>query len=100
MSGPLMDVDLTTLGADFAVPIFVFQGADDNIAPAELAEAYVKSLRAPQKQFVAIADGGHVAMMAKSAEFLRLLDQWARPLRSPAAITERERNAPVPLPAR
>jgi len=80
MSGPLMDVDLPALGTDFAVPIFVFQGADDNIAPAELARAYVDSLRAPQKQFVAIADGGHVAMIARSDEFLRLLDQWVRPL--------------------
>jgi pimeloyl-ACP methyl ester carboxylesterase len=80
MSGPLMDVDLPALGANFAVPIFVFQGTEDNIAPAELARAYVDSLKAPQKQFVAIADGGHVAMMARSAKFLRLLDQWVRPL--------------------
>lgn len=80
MSGPLMDVDLRALGVDFAVPMFVFQGANDNIAPAELARTYVDSLRAPQKRFVAITAGGHVAMMSRSDEFLRLLDQWVRPL--------------------
>jgi pimeloyl-ACP methyl ester carboxylesterase len=84
MSGPLMDVDLSTLGTDFTVPIFVFQGANDNIEPAELAKVYVDSIRAPQKRFVPIADGGHVAMMVRSDEFLKLLDQWVRPLAEPA----------------
>ena len=79
MSGPFMDVDLSALGTDFAVPIFVFQGADDNIAPAELARPYVDRITAPQKQFVAIEGAGHVAMMARSDEFLRLLDRWVRP---------------------
>lgn len=80
MSGPLMDVDLPALGTDFAIPIFVFQGAGDGIAPAELAKEYVDSITAPRKQFIAIAGAGHVAMMARSDEFLRLLDQWVRPL--------------------
>lgn len=80
MAGPLTEVDLRTLGTDFAIPIFVFQGAEDDVAPVRLAEAYVSSLKAPEKQFVAIGGAGHTALNTKSDEFLRLLDRWVRPL--------------------
>lgn len=80
MTGPLNSVDLTALTADFAVPFFVFQGADDDIAPASLARAYVARITAPQKQFVAIVGAGHTALNTRSDEFLRLLDDNVRPL--------------------
>jgi pimeloyl-ACP methyl ester carboxylesterase len=80
LSGPYLDVDLPVLGTNFVVPIFVFQGAEDNIAPAELARAYVDSITAPQKEFVPIMGAGHVAMITRNDEFLTLLDQWVRPL--------------------
>jgi pimeloyl-ACP methyl ester carboxylesterase len=79
MTGPLNSVDLTAL-ADFAIPFFVFQGADDDIAPASLARAYLARITAPQKQFVAIAGAGHTALNTRSDEFLRLLDDRVRPL--------------------
>jgi hypothetical protein len=53
-----------------------FQGTEDNIAPAELARAYVDGITAPQKEFVPIMGAGHVAMIARNDEFLTLLDQW------------------------
>jgi pimeloyl-ACP methyl ester carboxylesterase len=80
MSGPFMNVDLPALGADFVVPVFVFQGAEDNITPASLAGKYVESIRAPQKQFVLIPGAGHLAMTTKSEEFLKLLVERVRPL--------------------
>lgn len=80
MSGPFMAVDLPALGTDFAVPIFVFQGAADNITPAQLAESYVRSITAPQKQFVLIPRAGHLAMATNSDEFLKLLVERVRPL--------------------
>jgi len=80
MSGPLSSVDLRTLGKDFAVPTFVFQGADDDIAPVSLAKAYVGEITSPQKKFVAIAGAGHTAMYTKSDDFLRLLVEFIRPL--------------------
>ena len=79
MSGPLAKADLAALGSDFAVPIFVFEGAEDDIAPAQLAKAFVDGLTAPQKEFVAIEGAGHTAMYTKSAEFLRLLNENVRP---------------------
>jgi len=80
MSGPLAKLDLRELGSDFGIPVFVFQGADDDIAPAQLARAYVDSLDAPQKQFVAIEGAGHTVMYTKSDEFLTLLVERVRPL--------------------
>jgi pimeloyl-ACP methyl ester carboxylesterase len=80
MSGPIMEVDLAASGTEFAVPMFVFQGANDNITPVPPVRAYVDSIRAPQKRLVLIADAGHMVMMTKSDEFLRMLVQWVRPL--------------------
>jgi pimeloyl-ACP methyl ester carboxylesterase len=83
MSGPLMDFDLQSRGTSFAVPMFVFDGAQDYIAPPQLAHAYLDHITAPQKKFVLIGNGGHVAVVSRSDEFLRLLDQWVRPLAAP-----------------
>lgn len=80
LTGPLNSEDLRALGTDFAVPFFVFNGAEDDIAPSSLARDYVARIAAPQKQFVAIPNAGHTAMNTRSDEFLRLLDQYARPL--------------------
>jgi pimeloyl-ACP methyl ester carboxylesterase len=80
LSGPLMDLDLQSRGAIFAVPVFIFDGAQDYIAPPQLAHAYLDAIAAPQKKFALIGDGGHVAVLSRSDEFLRLLDEWVRPL--------------------
>jgi pimeloyl-ACP methyl ester carboxylesterase len=78
--GPATKVDLQALGTDFAIPMFVFEGAEDDVAPAGPAKAYVHGMVAPQKQFVAIADAGHTAMYTRSDAFLRLLVERVRPL--------------------
>jgi pimeloyl-ACP methyl ester carboxylesterase len=80
MSGPLNAVDLRALGTDFTIPIFVFDGAEDDVAPVRLAKAYIDSIVAPEKGFVAIPGAGHTALNTKSDEFLRLMDRWVRPL--------------------
>ncbi len=63
----------TTLGGDFAVPVFVFQGAEDFTTPTSLARTFVQSIRAPHKAFVAIPEGGHFAVFMKRDIFLREL---------------------------
>lgn len=80
MEGEMMQVDLAASDRDFALPIFVFQGANDNFTPVQLAQKYVDSITAPQKRIVLIAGAGHDAIITKSGEFLRLLVQWVRPL--------------------
>jgi pimeloyl-ACP methyl ester carboxylesterase len=80
MSGPLTTVDLNSLGTDFSIPIFVFQGAEDDVAATPVARTYFDGITAPQKEFVAIAGAGHTAMYTKSDEFLNLLVERVRPL--------------------
>jgi pimeloyl-ACP methyl ester carboxylesterase len=80
MTGPIMQLDLATVGTQFAIPMFVFQGAEDRITPTQLVIAYVDAITAPQKKLVLIEGAGHMAVMTRSDEFLRLLVQWVRPL--------------------
>jgi len=68
------------LGGDFALPVFVIQGADDFTTPTSLAKSFVDSIRAPRKAFVAIEGGGHFAVFMRSSAFLRELVSRVRPL--------------------
>lgn len=74
------EVDLDSLGPDFATPVFVFQGAQDNVAPAKSAETYVQSIHAPLKLFLTIEKAGHTAIFSKTETFQALLVQHVRPL--------------------
>ncbi len=73
MDGPLMKEDLRTLGTDFPVPIFMVEGADDDITPASLAKAYFDQIQAPRKAFLLMPDAGHMAMLTRSDAFLQFL---------------------------
>jgi pimeloyl-ACP methyl ester carboxylesterase len=71
------------LGGDFALPVFVIQGADDFTTPTALAKTFVDSIRAPRKAFVTIEGGGHFAVFMRSSAFLRELVSRVRPLTEP-----------------
>jgi len=68
------------LGGEFALPIFVIQGAEDFTTPTSLAKSLVDSLRAPRKAFVPIEGGGHFAVFIKSEIFLKEFEERVRPL--------------------
>jgi proline iminopeptidase len=72
-------VDVSTL-REFAMPFFVFQGADDQVTPVAPVRAYVESLTAPRKELVLIPNAGHNAIVTRSEEFLKLLRERVRPL--------------------
>jgi pimeloyl-ACP methyl ester carboxylesterase len=67
------------LGGDFALPVFVFQGAEDFTTPTSLARTFVQSIRAPRKAFVTIPEGGHFAVFMKRDAFLHELVARVRP---------------------
>jgi pimeloyl-ACP methyl ester carboxylesterase len=73
-------VDLPSIGTDFAIPFFVFQGADDNVTPVRPVREYIDRITAPRKELVLIPNAGHNAMATRSDEFLRLLVEHVRPL--------------------
>jgi len=83
--GPMMDgefakVDLSADHTHFAIPIFVIQGVDDNMTPAELAHDYVEKISAPQKAYIPIEGAGHLAIISNSREFLKAMNERVRPL--------------------
>jgi pimeloyl-ACP methyl ester carboxylesterase len=80
LSGPIMAIDFVELHTDFAIPMFVFQGTDDNITPTKLVQDYVELISAPQKRLVLIDGAGHTVLMTNSDKFLELLVRWVRPL--------------------
>jgi len=73
-------VDLLSLGTDFGVPFFVFQGAKDNVTPVAAVEAYMDRVTAPRKQLVLIPGAGHNVIATRQQEFLKLLTERVRPL--------------------
>jgi pimeloyl-ACP methyl ester carboxylesterase len=74
-------IEAERLAGEFAIPVFVFQGAEDFTTPTSLAAAFIESIDAPSKAFVTI-DGGHFAVFTHSGQFLTELVNRVRPLAS------------------
>jgi pimeloyl-ACP methyl ester carboxylesterase len=66
-------VDLPALGTGFSIPFFIVEGAEDDVTPASLAQAYFDEITAPRKAFLLIPDAGHMALLTKSDLFLKFL---------------------------
>jgi pimeloyl-ACP methyl ester carboxylesterase len=86
MTGPITEIDLRRLGLDFALPMFVVQGVEDDFTPAALSLAWVDAISAPRKEFVAIENAGHFALTEHGEEFLAVLRDRVRPLATTAAL--------------
>jgi len=72
-------LDAMSLGTDFSVPFFVFQGALDNVTPVAGVRPYFDAVRAPHKDLALIPNAGHNVMATRSDEFLKLLVERVRP---------------------
>src|SRR5262245_39512221 len=76
-------LEAKALAGEFAVPVFVIQGAEDFTTPTTLAREFVSSIRAPRKEFVVIEGGGHFAVFTKPDTFVkemaaRVLDDYSK----------------------
>jgi pimeloyl-ACP methyl ester carboxylesterase len=69
-----------SLGTDFQIPMFVFQGALDKRTPAPLAQEYFDQIHAPRKAFVRFEGVGHFAAWTMPDRFLQELVRRVRPL--------------------
>jgi pimeloyl-ACP methyl ester carboxylesterase len=76
-------LEARALAGDFALPVFVIQGASDFTTPTSLAKSFVDSIRAPRKEFVVIEGGGHFAVFMKPDAFLSELRSRVLPLVKP-----------------
>jgi pimeloyl-ACP methyl ester carboxylesterase len=79
-SGPLIQSDLWSLGTDFSIPVFFFEGTADFMTPIEPAYAYFEQVKAPRKEFVRFRDGDHFIPLDRPDEFLTQLIEHVRPL--------------------
>ena len=73
-------MDLRRSATSFALPIVIIQGAEDYDTPIELARGYFDSITVPRKEFVALPNGGHTALLDDRADFLAALETYVRPL--------------------
>jgi pimeloyl-ACP methyl ester carboxylesterase len=71
---------LDHLGKDFAVPLFIIDGADDIQVPESLAKSYFATLHAPINAFYTIPGAAHLAPVSKPDEFLAILNAKVRPV--------------------
>jgi pimeloyl-ACP methyl ester carboxylesterase len=80
MDGPGTRYDAHAYGRDFKVPVFVFQGTQDDYTPFELANDWVNWINAPEKAIVPAAGAGHYAAVTHQAELRALMLDRVRPL--------------------
>jgi pimeloyl-ACP methyl ester carboxylesterase len=76
--------DLSSLGTDFTIPMFFFEGSDDFNTLIEPARTYCEHIEAPRKQFVLSEGGDHFVPLDRPDEFLTQLVTRVRPLAFPA----------------
>ncbi len=78
--GMLSRLDLPALGLDFAIPVYLVQGAEDLVTTAEVAKRYFETIVAPAKDFVLLPRTGHDPNVPMVEAQFKLLKERIRPL--------------------
>jgi pimeloyl-ACP methyl ester carboxylesterase len=76
----VMKLDLNTLGPDFRVPIFFFEGRYDPYCRPSLVVDYTKTISAPQKEVVWFENSGHFPFFEEKQQFKDELVRRVLPL--------------------
>jgi pimeloyl-ACP methyl ester carboxylesterase len=76
----LLAFDIHKLGLKFELPFFIFQGDTDSVTPTAMAKEYFDEIESPHKEFVLIKNAGHLAVFARTDQFLDELMNRVRPL--------------------
>jgi pimeloyl-ACP methyl ester carboxylesterase len=69
----MINFDFDSIGYQFKVPFYIFQGEYDIITPIEDARKYFERIQSPCKEFVIIKNAGHLAEFANTKGFLNEL---------------------------
>lgn len=75
----MLSTDLSSLGYEFKVPVYFFQGAQDDVTETSLVQEYVDKISAPHKEIVLFQDAGHFAVWTMPDRFLEELIRRVRP---------------------
>lgn len=76
----MLSTNLPALGTDFNIPIYFFQGAEDEVTLTALAREYFYMISAPHKELVLFEGAGHFAVWTMPNRFLQELVARVRPL--------------------
>lgn len=76
----MLSADLLSLGSDFKIPVYFFQGSEDELTVTPLAKEYFDKINAPHKEMVLLEGAGHFAVWSKADKFLQELVARVRPL--------------------
>ena len=76
----VMKIDLNTLGPDFRVPIFFFEGRYDPYCRPSLVVDYAQTIKAPHKEVIWFDDSGHFPFFEEKQKFKDELVQRVLPL--------------------
>jgi proline iminopeptidase len=79
----MMDLDLTTLGLDFRIPMFFFEGRQDPFCRPSLIWEYNNTIRAARKELIWFENAGHFPFYDQSQQFADLLSQRVLPFAAP-----------------
>lgn len=79
-NGMFSTVALEQLGPDFALPVFLLQGAEDLVTVPEIARRYFDAIVAPQKAFILLPAVGHDPNTAMVDAQFKVLVERVRPL--------------------
>ncbi|OYY71748.1 alpha/beta fold hydrolase [Sphingomonas sp. 28-63-12] len=71
-------IDLKKLGMHFAMPVYLLQGEEDLVTPAEISKAYFDGLSAPAKAFLVLPRTGHDPNVTMIDAQLRVLTSLVR----------------------
>ena len=70
---PLHAVDITALGTEYQVPIFIFSGRYDYQVPSVINEAWFETITAPHKEYIWFEESCHSPMLAEVDRFTQEL---------------------------
>lgn len=79
-NGPMFKSDVWSLGTDFSIPVFFFEGTEDLSTPMQPAYDYFEQIKAPRKEFVKFEGGEHFIPFDRPDEFLARLIEFVRPV--------------------
>jgi pimeloyl-ACP methyl ester carboxylesterase len=77
--GMAAGIDLPALGTNFAIPVYLVQGAQDLLTRPEVTQAYFERILAPDKALVIVPDAGHDPNLTMLEAKRRVLRDRVRP---------------------
>ncbi len=71
----MVDLNLIDKVAEWPIPVYIFQGAEDHFTDTSLAKEYFDSIKAPTKEFYLFEGNGHMASSENPKKYREIIKQ-------------------------